>query len=132
MYLREYIDVIECAIEMTGYGLSGKFGQGAKLRAEVGVVQESVFLMPYVYECSVQAGHDLFDPAEIDVPYVKLIAWFLLMELYQPSILKQSHLYTLRGAIYNELFIQDQKNLMNESDEAAAGWNINKTQKRKE
>ena len=86
---------------MSGYGLSGKFGEGAELGAEVCIMQKSVLLMPYIYECGIEAGHNFFDPAEVYITYVKVIAWFLLMELDQPFILKQSHLYTLRCRIYN-------------------------------
>ena len=70
--------------------------------------------MPYIYECGVEAGHNFFDPAEIYVTNVKLITWLLLMEFYQLFILEQSHLYTLRCGIYYQLFVQDERNLINE------------------
>ena len=99
--LGEDLDIIQGAVHMSGYCLSGKFGEGAKLGAEVRIMQKSILLMPYIYECGIEAGHNLFNPAEVDVTNVKLIARFLLMEFNQPFILKQSHLYTLRCRIYN-------------------------------
>jgi hypothetical protein len=74
--------------------LAGIFGQRAKLRAEVSIMKESIFLVPYVDEGGIEAGHDLPDPAEIDITYVKVIARFLLMEFYQLSIFEQSDLHT--------------------------------------
>jgi hypothetical protein len=64
-------------------------------------MEKCVFLMPYIYECGIEAGHNFFDPAEVDVTNVKLITRFLLMEFNQSLILKQSHLYTLRCRIDN-------------------------------
>ena len=89
--------------------------------------------MPHIYECGVETRHYFFDPAEIYVTNVKLIAGLLLMEFDQFFILKQSHLYTLRCGIYNQLFVQDERNLISEKgDEWVETDNGNKTQKRKE
>ena len=70
-------------------------------------MEEGIFLMAYVYERGVEAGHDLPDPAEIDITYMEVISWLLLMELYQLSIFEQSHFYAIGRGVYDQLFVQD-------------------------
>jgi hypothetical protein len=70
-------------------------------------MEEGIFLMAHIYESCIEAGHDLPDLTEIDITYMKMIAWLLLMEFYQFSIFEQSYLYTRGCGIYDQLFVQD-------------------------
>jgi hypothetical protein len=65
------------------------FGQGAEFRAQVGIVQESVFAVADVYKSSIQPGHHLPDFADENIAYREVVVGFLMVEFGEFAVLNE-------------------------------------------
>ena len=55
------------------------FEKGMDLRTEVKVMQKCIFSIADINKGSIQPGHDLLDPAQIDITNSKFVVGFFLV-----------------------------------------------------
>ena len=53
-----------------------KFQQRIDLGAEIKVMQKGIFFIANINKCSIQAGHDLFYPAKVNIANTQTHCWF--------------------------------------------------------
>jgi hypothetical protein len=82
-----------------------KFVQGIDLRAKVKVMQKCIFFVTNINKSSIQPGHNLFNPAKINVSYCKTIVTLFLFNSTR-SLSSRSAIFTSEGpaSIISSLF----------------------------
>ena len=82
-----------------------EFLQRHELRSEVEVVDEGVFFVSYVYECRIEARHDLAHPAQIDIAHGETGPALLLVELDEDFVFAQGDRNLRRVYVYDEFSV---------------------------
>src|SRR6202012_3372521 len=63
--------------------LVGEFEDGFDVRAEVGIMQESIFFKTYIYKSRIEAGDQLFNFSQVQVAHAEVGIILFIMQLYQ-------------------------------------------------
>ena len=83
------------------YGHTGEFEQGARIGAEVGIVEKGIFFKSHINKCCIQSGNKFFYFSQIKVTHSKTCIRFFMMQFYKFFILEQGDFNAQGSSIYD-------------------------------